>query len=380
VARHAYRVSDALLVDSNATYTAQQFQFDADSIAVSGDTRSAQLYSLATWTPIDSAWRATGNLRYLKTESNIAETSFDSSNLGGGASLSYQANRNLSLFGTINANVNKASDRSTTSLSEAVGLNYSGDPRLFGAYSYNWYGAGSFSNSSGGEGESQRSTNASAGHGLQRLWQLNALTQLSGGLTQSVSATQSSGAGSAASKSLSHGASLTLQANPSDRLSGFLSASVSDNRVSGDDTSSFQLLNVQLSGRWRINAYSELNSNLTWQLSRQTSSTREAEGFSSNSESQDSGMSGNLGYSHVRVFGVRGLRYTLDFRANTNESNSRLAGNPDATRERTTLDLDQRLMYRIGRLETELQVRMAEVEGRRQSLIFFKVSRGFGGF
>jgi hypothetical protein len=335
---------------------------------------------MASWTPYDSPWRSSANFRYFKTENNINETRSDLTNLGGSASLSYQANRNLSVFGSLNANSTKSSDGATTSLSETLGLNYSGDPRLFGEYSYNWYGSGALSNASASSGENQRTANATVGHGLQRLWQLSALTMLSGNLSQSVSATQSTGLGSASALSLTHSASMTLQANPSDRLSGFLGASVSDNRTSGDNASSFQLLNVQLSGRWRINALSELNSNLTWQLTRQDSSRTGSAGLTTSTASQDSSLSGNLGYSHIRVFGVRGLRYTLDFRANTNQTDSREAGNPDATRERATLDLDQRLRYSIGRLDTELQVRVAEVEGRRNGLIFFKASRAFGGF
>jgi len=61
--------------------------------------------------------------------------------------------------------------------------------------------------------------------------------------------------------------------------------------------------------------------------------------------------------------------------------NARRAG-PDAEREpdRTTLDLDQRLRYCIGRLDTELQLRVAEIEGRRSELLFFRVNRHFGAY
>jgi hypothetical protein len=127
-----------------------------------------------------------------------------------------------------------------------------------------------------------------------------------------------------------------------------------------------------------------MTSNLTWQMSRQQNESRSTDiGFETTTDrSQSTSLSGNLGYRHARAFGVRGLRYSLDFRANTNQLDSRTSGNPDALRDpdRTTMDLDQRLKYRIGRLDTELQFRIAETEDRRSSLIYFRVVREFGAF
>lgn len=380
LARHGYRFSDAFSLETTGTYTGQEFDVSRPGFKLRGDTQTVQLFSFASWTPYESKWRGTANLRYLQSESNTANSSFETRNLGASTSLSYQASRNLSLFGALNANVNARGDRRDVSSSQTLGLNYSGDPRSFGPYTHSWYGAGSFSNNMGSEGDSQRSASASAGHSLQRYWRLSEITSLNGNLSQSVSTSRSTGIQSVSSTTLTHGANLSLQANPSDRLSGFLGASVSDSRSTGDNTSTFQLLNLQLSGAWRINVLSELTSNLTWQLARQESSHRNQDGPSTTSASQSSSMSGSLGYRHARAFGVRGLHYTADFRANTNQSDSRRSGNVDAARERITLDLDQRLRYRIGRLGTELQARVAEVEGRRESLAYFKVTRDFGAF
>jgi hypothetical protein len=382
LARHTYRHSDALSVDSTATYTRQAFERDNIGTDFTGDTQSMQLFSFASWNPHDSPWRGTGNLRYIQTESTFNESSNEGRNFGGSGSLTYEVNRNLDFFGSLNAASNTNNGEQTLITSQILGANYNSDIRMFGEYAYNWYSSGSFSNStvSDSDAGSERSANASLGHSLQRNWQPTEFTQLSGDVSQSVSTTRSTGLGSRSSSTLNHSASLTLQATPSEQLSGFLSTSLSDSRVIGDETSSFQLLNVQASGRWRINTLSEMNSNLTWQLSRQENDLTDEFGVSSSSGSQQSSLSGNLGYTHVRAFGVRGMRYTLDFRANTNDVDSRQSGNADADRERVTLDLDQRLQYRIGRLDAELQVRVAEVEGRREGLIFFKVSRAFGAF
>jgi hypothetical protein len=191
---------------------------------------------------------------------------------------------------------------------------------------------------------------------------------------------------------LTHSASLSYSATAGDNLNGYLSGSLSDTRTFGDNATSFQMLNVQLTGQWRIDAYSGMNSNLTWQVSRQQSDSSEVviitdefgrpQVVNTSTRNQNSNISGSLGYSHSRLFGVRGLRYRLDFRANTANDSSRRFGNPDAPREadRATLDLDQHLNYRIGRLDTELQLRIAEIEGSRHQLLFFRVSRDFGQF
>ncbi len=387
---HGYRFSDATTVDTSATFTRQAYELGESDFRFDGNTQSAQLFSYLSWTPTDSPWRGTANARYFQTDSRSSGTSYDSRNVGGSASLSYVASRNLNLFGSIGANSAGSGEMSTN---QNLGLNYSADPVTFGRNNvYNWFGSSSLSNSTSSEGEATRAANASVGHSLSRNWQPNAYSFLNGSLNQSVGSSRSNGLGSVSSSTLSHGASLSLQANAGDRLSGFLSTSVSDSRVTGDSPSTFQMLNVQLSGRWRISAYSELNSNLTWQLSRQESSAQNEflliDEFGNpvfidtTKRSRNSSISGNLGYSHNRAFGLRGMRYTADFRANTARDNARRRGDPDAEREpdRTTLDLDQRLRYSIGRLDTELQLRVAEIEGRRSELLFFRVNRHFGAY
>jgi hypothetical protein len=386
---HGYRLSEATTIDTTASYSRQDFELGDTATQLGGSTQSAQIFSYASWTPAESPWRGTGNLRYFQTNNSIGGSSFNGRTFGGSASLSYVASRNLNLFGTLGAN---STGDGQTSTNQSVGLSYSGDPLTFGNNNvYNWFGSTSVSNATSSE-EVQRSANMSVGHSLNRTWQPSENTFLSGSLNQSLGSSLSTGVGSVSSRTLSHGASLSLQANAGDNLSGFLSTSVSDSRVSGESPSSFQMLNVQLSGRWRINAYSEMNSNLTWQLSHQESEDQNdfllTDEFGRpiivdhSTRSQNSSISGNLGYSHTRFFGLRGLRYTADFRANTARDNARRRGDPDAEREpdRATLDLDQRLRYSIGRLDTELQLRVAEIEGRRSDLVFFRVSRHFGAF
>lgn len=387
---HGYRMSDEVTINSSASYTRQDFQLGGQAAELGGTTQSAQLFSYASWTPEDSNWRGTANVRYFQSRSDIGSTSFDNTNLGGTASLSYLASRNLSFFGTLGVN---SSSNGATSTSQNLGANYTGDAITLGTSTmYNWFGSTSVSNTTSTDGGSQRSNNVSFGHSLNRTWLTTEQSTLSGNLNQSVSTSRSTGLGAISSTSLTNGASLSLQASAGDSLSGFLSTSVSDTHVYGDNPSSFQMLNVQLSGNWRIDNYSQLFSNLTWQLSRQQSAGGDRVVLTDEfgrpviiedtSKSRNGSLSGGLGYSHSRFFGIRGLRYNLDFRANTTREDARRRGDPDAERnpDRATLDLDQRLRYSIGRLDTELQLRIAEIEGRRSELLFFRVGRQFGSF
>ncbi|NMG77701.1 hypothetical protein GPA25_23415 [Aromatoleum diolicum] len=386
---HGYRLDEATSVSTSASVARQKYSLSGDSLDSGGDAQSAQIFSYLSWVPSDSRWQGTANLRYFQNQSTFGGTTFENRNIGGSASLTYRANQNLNLFGTFGANSDLDGNLGTN---QSLGLNYSGDPLNFGNYYYNWYGATSVSNSTSSQVDAQRSMAATLGHSLQRSWQTAEQTTVSGSLNQTVSNNRSMGLSSSSSTSLSHSASVSMQATPSDNLSGYISGSVSDNRTMGDNPSAFQMLNVQVNGRWHINAYSELNANLTWQLSRQQSESQTdtviIDEFGrpiivdNESLSRTSSLSGNLGYSHGRLLGVRGLRYTLDFRANTNRDQSRIRGNPDALRspDQAAWDLDQRLRYRIGRIDTELQIRIAEISDQRNSFIYFRVIRNFGAF
>ncbi|WP_286164346.1 hypothetical protein [Azoarcus sp. DN11] len=386
---HGFSFSDELSLNTNASITGQQFGIGSED-STTAKTQSTQVFSYANWTPMDSKWRGSANLRYFETNNTIAGTTFESRTLGGAANLTYQASRNLSFFGT--AGINVDSDRRVNS-NQALGVSYSGDPRHLGGYDYTWFTSASATNSTAAKGITSRSINGSLGHSLVRSWQISDQSLLSGSVTQSVTNSRTTGLGSASTTTLNHGASLSMQANAGDRLTGYLSTSFSDSRTRGDATSSFQLFNVQLTGNWRVDANSELDSNLTWQWSRQQSDRINQpvvliDQFGrpvfrdDTSRTGNTSLSGGVGYSHRRFAGIRGLRYRLDFRANTNRDDSRRFGNPDALREqdRATLDLDQRLLYRIGRLDTELQYRIAEIRGERNQLLFFRVIREFGSF
>lgn len=386
---HAFRYSDELSLSTNASLVAQQFDVGSQGAGSNVTTQSAQVFSYANWSPMDSKWRSSANVRYFQTNNSVQGTSFESRTMGGAVNTSYQSSRNLSFNAALGLNIDQDGQ---TSSNQTLGMSYAGDPLRIGSYDYSWSTSTSASNATSPTGDSFQSIGGALGHSLMRNWQTSESTQLSGSLNQSVSTARSTGLGSSSTATLGHGASVSFSASANNSLMGYLSANVSDSRSMGDVSSSFQMVNVQLTGNWHIDRNSQLNSNLTWQWTRQKSEGTETvvitDEFGRPLLRDDSSPTGNtsifggVGYSHNRFFGIRGLVYRLDFRANTNRDNSRRFGDPNAPRQedQITMDLDQRLFYRIGRLDTQLQYRIAEIEGRRNQLIYFRVGRDFGSF
>jgi hypothetical protein len=106
---------------------------------------------------------------------------------------------------------------------------------------------------------------------------------------------------------------------------------------------------------------------------RQSTPTTPSAGFSFNS-------SGNLSYFHLRAFDVPRLRYTALYTINDSQFTTRLQGDVNAPRETVTQSFEQRLDYTVGRVAFRLSMRIAEIEGRRDALVFLRMARDFGGF
>ncbi len=378
-ARHGFRASDALMIETLATYSDSNFD-NAGVAGFTGSNQTLQAYSFANWTPINSPWRATASVRYLGSQNSGAGTDLTLRSIGATGSLNYQANRNLGFFGSLTLTRSETGKADSLTSAQTLGANYSADPLTFGNYSYNWYGSGSVSNVSTDD-DNQRSTSVAAGHSLNRSWVMSEISTLSLTATQGLTTVHASGIDAISTNTLNHSVGLAWRTAPAEGLLTYVSANVSDSRTRGDADSDFRLYNLQANGSWRLSPRAELTANLTWQ---RTTQRRETASTSAGSQAfdrpTDTNVSANITYNHSAIFGVRNLRYALRFTANTFQTDSRLSGNPDASRERVTRDLDQRLRYRIGRMHGELQLRVATVDGKENALLFFKLSRDFGSF
>jgi len=354
--------------------------------AASSELRSFQVFSAANWVPLESPWSATASGRYSHTDSGSGSTGSDSVALN--TSARYRFSRNLnSSVGLSAASTRSGGSQRTVSV-QTASLSYSGDPLKLGKFSYNWGTGGGISNTISDQ-NSGRSFSTNASHSLNRVWLPSPPTSIGATASQTVSYNRSTGFDNLSTTSVSNSASLTLRANPSNSSTGTFGLTYSDTRSLGDRQAHFRMLDAQLSGYWDVTRRSQLSGNLSYQKSWRDETLeplpQEEDPFATGEDrrDQDTSLNGTLTYYHDRPFSVHGLRYSLRYLASTsNSQNDREFGVIGAAPadEQTTQQLEQNLDYRVGRLNTRLQFTVAEVDGRKNAVLYFRVSRSFGGF
>lgn len=360
-ASHSYRPSSTFTVDSLANVNRTQYDLASGSTPMNLDSRYRQLNTFATWRPRqDSPWRLTGGARFYGYE---AGTNVESRSLSVNAAATYTLSRNT----TFNASgqftqVSSNADEKVVS-AQRGGVDYNSDPIKLGKYSYTWTTGANVENRTG-EGNSGRGLGARIGHRLTRSVVLGKDSTLRLDAGQDYARRQDTGPYT--SQTLVHSGGAFWQLTLSESASTQLSATASDTRTTGYGEQHFQLINLQGSGRWVFSRWSSVGANMTVQ------STRQVENSFSTS------LSGNLDYTHARAFGVPRLRYQALLNVNQYRDRTRLDGNIDAPLEPVNWSFEQRLEHDIGRLQTRLSLRVAEVGAARNWIIFLRVLRTFG--
>ena len=364
---HNYRPGAALVVDSMASVNRDERRFS------SGDAGKSvfnlrQITSFANWrgeedSPLTVV--ASARLTDSSTGSGGADSTSRSASLN--TSANYRFNRNLNTFAAFGASVFDTPGDTRTVSSQAVGAQYQIDPRRWGRVNYTAQTAVSAANQTGGIDGAQQIGSVTAGHQLATTLG-NGATSWGFSLGQNGSATEDSFSG--ASRSISHTATASWRYSAAQGLSAFAGVSLGDSRTYGHNAGEFQLLNVQVSGQWRPGQFSSFNANLTWQATRQTQADEPE-------RREQRNLSGSATYHHIHIFGVPRLRYTAQFTAYDNQVDSRLQGDPNALRDQASWALEQRLEHLIGRLESRLIVRLAEIDGKKNASLFAGLTRRF---
>ncbi len=365
---HNYRPAATLSVDSMATVNRDERRFGAGDAGRSVfDLR--QVTSFLNWRgEADSPLTvlASARLSDASTRAGGADSSSRTASLN--SSANYRFSRNLNTFASLGASTFDTGNETRTFSSQAIGAQYQIDPRRWGPASYTAQTSVTVANQTGGIEGSQQVGSVAAGHQLVTTFGGDA-TALSFSVGQNGSVVEDSLAG--ASQSISHNAAASWRYNAAQGLSAFAGVSVGDTRTYGNNPGEFQLLNVQLSGQWRPGQYSSFNANLTWQATRQTLANETG-------RREQRNLSGTASYHHARVFGVPRLRYTAQFTAYDNAVDSRLEGDPNALRDQASWSLEQRLEHLVGRLESRLILRLAEIDGKKNASVYVSVTRRFG--
>lgn len=371
--RHGYRdLEDRLLtVETLASYGASELRLGTLGTGDAARTDSFQLNSFFTWRPDeDDPLYVTGGARLSDTGTSFGRSEVESRSLMAHGAASYQVSRNL----TVNGGGSVSHTSGTAGTAEGMvttqfgGATYALDPWRFGEYVYTSSLAGNITNQTAPE-QNRQLLSAQGTHGLQRPFLLGAAQSLNVGLTQTLGASHESVSGGL--YTLAHNASASWSLSRADGLAGYVSVSAGDSRTFGYATSEFQLLNLQLSGQAQFGRLASLNANLTLQGTRQATGNVVPDGF-------DITTNGGVTYQHLRAFGVPQLRYSLTYNRSDYQFNTRLLGDLNAPREHVQWSLENRLDYRIGKLDARLSFRVAEIDGKKNALVFVRLARQIG--
>lgn len=378
-ASHSYRPNSTFSLDNMVNLGSSNYHLSSNGSATDNRNRYLQLNSFSTWRPHEnSPLQLTGGARLFESRSTAAGAETDARTLSANAAASYTLNRNIMLSGSGTVTQASSADRSATMTSASAGANYNADPLRFGEYGYSRY-ANAYATRQGGSDRASLSTvSARIGHSLNRSFSLAENSNLQ--LNASQSFAKSSG--TAANQTLVHAGGASWSLRPSASSSTLLALSASDSLSTGTAPSQhFQMVNLQGSGQVQLGRYASGGANMTIQGTRQSANTYSNLGTPATPGSGFNWTTnGSLNFQHARAFGVPRLRYTALFNVNQYQNRTRFEGDINAPIVRFNNALEQRFDYNIGRTELQLLMRYAEMEGRSNSMVFFRLTRRFGAY
>lgn len=370
--RHSYREGALLSVSSMASADSNAARGLGAAQTAENRNRLVQLNSQASWrASADSPWYVTGGGRFFRTEVEnqgvLAETRTANANIGA----SYRMNRKTNLSGSASVTEVLTDQRRDLFTNVGTGVTYTPDAVLLGPYAYSRSVGASASRQDGGPDGGRSAMSAQFDHGLTRSVVLDGSSTV--GITGAQGISVSDDTVSGRTEALSHTAGVSWAVSPSENSRAYSALSAADSRRRGATESDFQLINLQLTGQYRFGRYAQGSANFTAQATRSGGPLASTDGF-------DTRTSGNLNYQHTRAFGIPGLAYSALYSVNESQFATRQQGNLEAPPDQASQSLEQRLDYTIGRLETRLLTRIAEIEGMRYWLVFLRVTRRFGTY
>lgn len=365
-ATHSYRPAATSSVESLLNYSDTEYHVESGAVPLDLRSRWAQFNSFATWRPAPtSPLLVNGGARYYQTRTGVAgaTTEVDTVSLNLGAS--YALNRNATLNGA--GTVTQASTATGDSIhtQQTAGIDYGSDPIRLGQYFYTWSGGANLGNQTGGERDRQNGS-ARIGHRVNRNFAVRDDSMLFLNFNQGYAVTEDTVL--SGSRTLINGAGASWSRRAGEAGTTLLALDAFDSRTEGYGEQHFTLVNLQASGQMLFSRWASGGANLTIQYTRNTVPF----------ERSNTAGGGNLNYQHLRAFGVPALRYYALLNINQQRDRTRLDGDINASMERVAWAFEQRLEHVIGRLETRLSMRFAEIDGRRNGLVLLRILRRFG--
>ena len=367
VARHTFRPDPTLSWETSAnfTHTDSRFAFAENEL------RIFQLNSIAFWRPTGQPVMANGSVRLFSLENGSGQNSVGTTAINVSAGVNYTVSRSWRAFGDISITDAGAPGKHDRSMIGTFGTTYQGNTIELSKYRYDWSvgETGIFSN--GAADRNGLSFNSLLGHSLNRAFFFGNGNAITFNVAQNLSAI--TGAQAEASQQLFNSGSITWnKIEPESNSSSFVRLSASDSRYLDGQRETFQLLNLQLTHNVEFGRTRTFSGNLTLQATRRVS---ERPGFenSVNAGKPEPTASADLNYRHQKVFGIPRMVFFSQLLLNRQELVQPLG----APIEREFRSWENRLDYNIGRLETRLLARLADVDRAQRWLLMFRVIRRF---
>jgi hypothetical protein len=374
---HSYRPDEYLVVSSSLSDSSARLKFGSGVTAFVNRQRFRQLSTMATWTPdLPQPVLLTGSMRWSDASASTqsADSDFATGNsrvLSASGTATWRPTNNLFVGAAVSLSQFASTGLTQTLSTESVITGYTFDPRTIGGFNYQAGVNTNLAHQAGGTDRNRALMGASLTHSLARNFAITDSTSWGVNANQALALRSDTVDGR--SQVLTHNLGVNLRHLSQGGMIGYAGLSLGDSRTTGFAENRFRMVNLQVSGQIPFGRYASASANLTAQAVRQSSVFVSDEGWQRYA-------TGGFTYQHARVFGVPRLRYLASANAFNSQVNARINGDPNAPIENITWMHEQRLEYTVGRLEFRLSARLAKVDGKKNALVFLRVSRSFGSF
>lgn len=382
VLRHRATEGEALSIENSLNFS----ETDDRLLAGRSDQRVTQWSSVAMWRPPKRPYNVTASIRGFR----FAGTDFDNiESLSAAVAANYDVTPQLRAFAS--ASTQRTDRNEGNSGSASAGGSYQGDMRSWRRWSHTWY-AGSSASRSRQAGRVDDTLAGQLGQSVSRLWGPVNGSTLSVSMSQNASASRMRDGHPGAlpgddpnSRALAHTLGLAWNhvdagGNAAARLT------LSDAHQFDGDRSRLQLVNLQISGSHEIDRRRSWNGNLTLQRLFQRARTTDILPAPVAGDPPTTvfdfdrlithSASGELSYRQMQVWDVPQLRFASILRLSGDAQHQRRVLVP--LPERETGSWENRLDWRVGRLDAAATLRASRVDGRCRTALTLQVIRSFG--
>lgn len=386
---HSWRADEEFTVASSASYMRNQTRMLTGTGLSMNNSQIVQAGSAVTWLPDEElplTVSGGANILHMTTETEAAKGQL--SNLSSYANANYRFSENLSAAAGLTLAQSQGNGISQFSSGQNASLSYSGNPLVFGNYSYNWGTGAGITNQVITGGAANRNVSGQIQHSVLRSVKLATTSVLVLNASQGYSVAQSNGTGQ--SGVLTHAGGGSLRLAVGEDTMGMLNATVSDSISTGQFPSHFRSLSTQGNMQMQLSSRSTLTANLNFIVNQQLTApmavqtvtpTLPTTAATTSNGSTTMNGAGQLSYAHRSPFNISNLIYSAMLQANASQTNIRLqAGDGTALGWQTGNVFQHNADYRLGRLVFRLTNSFATLNGKKNASLFLMMSREIGDF